>query len=131
LPIWWGNESERRPGTVKIGKVPNKPLFGARFASRPTNDRFVGLSWWGIKQGEYINRVKARLVTMDWKMIRAARQDNGPGCAALGHATWHLYRKVIAPDPNPRPIPPRPHRERRSAADFPAALFPWRRKDGA
>jgi uncharacterized membrane protein len=49
----------------------------------------------------------------------------------LGHATWHLYRAVIAPDPNPRPIPPRPHRERRSAADFPAALFPWRRKDGA
>jgi uncharacterized membrane protein len=49
----------------------------------------------------------------------------------LGHATWHLYRKVIAPDPNPRPIPPRPQRERRSAADFPAALFPWRRKDGA
>jgi uncharacterized membrane protein len=49
----------------------------------------------------------------------------------LGHATWHLYRKVIAPDPNPRPIPPRPRRERRSAADFPAALFPWRRKGGA
>ena len=40
----------------------------------------------------------------------------------LGHATWHLYRKVIAPDPNPRPIPPRPQRERRPAADFPAAL---------
>ena len=49
----------------------------------------------------------------------------------LGHATWHLYRKVIAPDPNLKPIPPRPPRERRSAADFPAALFPWRRKDGA
>src|ERR1700730_13381689 len=49
----------------------------------------------------------------------------------LGHATWHLYRQVIAPDPNPRPIPARPHRERRSAADFPAALFPWRRKDDA
>jgi uncharacterized membrane protein len=49
----------------------------------------------------------------------------------LGHATWHLYRKVIAPDPNPRPIMPRPHRERRPAADFPANLFPWRRKDGA
>jgi len=46
----------------------------------------------------------------------------------LGHATWHLYRKVIAPDPNPRPIPPRPRRERRSAADFPSSLFPWRRK---
>jgi uncharacterized membrane protein len=48
----------------------------------------------------------------------------------LGHATWHLYREVIAPDPNPRPIPPRPQLERRSAADFPAALFAWRRKDG-
>jgi uncharacterized membrane protein len=47
----------------------------------------------------------------------------------LGHATWHLYRAVIAPDPNPRPIPPRPVRERRPAADFPANLFPWRRKD--
>jgi uncharacterized membrane protein len=44
---------------------------------------------------------------------------------------WHLYRKVIAPDPNPRPIPSRPPRERRSAADFPAALFPWRRRTDA
>src|ERR1700737_2298498 len=49
----------------------------------------------------------------------------------LGHATWHLYRKVIAPDPTPRPIPPRPHPERRSPAGFPAALFPWRRRTGA
>jgi uncharacterized membrane protein len=49
----------------------------------------------------------------------------------LGHATWHLYRKAVAPDPNPQPIPPRPHRERRPAADFPANLFPWRRKNGA
>src|SRR5450432_2438560 len=29
------------------------------------------------------------------------------------------------------PLPPRRVRERRSAADFPAALFPWRRKDDA
>jgi uncharacterized membrane protein len=49
----------------------------------------------------------------------------------LGHATWHLYRAVIAPDPNPQPIAPRPQRERRSAADFPAALFPWQRKNDA
>jgi uncharacterized membrane protein len=47
----------------------------------------------------------------------------------LGHATWHLYRAVIAPDPTPRPIPPRPELERRFAADFPAALFSWRRRD--
>jgi uncharacterized membrane protein len=48
----------------------------------------------------------------------------------LGHATWHLYRKVIAPDPTLQPFPPRPPRERRPAADFPANLFPWRRKGG-
>lgn len=48
----------------------------------------------------------------------------------LGHATWHLYRKVIAIDPNARPIPPRPPHERKPAADFPANLFPWRRRDG-
>src|ERR1700731_4155028 len=29
----------------------------------------------------------------------------------LGHATWHLYRKVIAPDPYQRPVAPRPPRE--------------------
>ncbi len=46
----------------------------------------------------------------------------------LGHATWHLYRKVIEPDPNARPHIP-PPRERRSAVDFPANLFPWGRRD--
>jgi uncharacterized membrane protein len=44
----------------------------------------------------------------------------------LGHATWHLYRKVVGPETGPRPnlrdAPPR-----RSAADFPANLFPWTR----
>jgi uncharacterized membrane protein len=43
----------------------------------------------------------------------------------LGHATWHLYRKVVEPDPNPRPeYRPRP-KGPRYAADFPAVLFPW------
>lgn len=41
----------------------------------------------------------------------------------LGHATWHLYRRVIEPDYGPRPaLEPRPHVERH-AADFPAVLF--------
>jgi uncharacterized membrane protein len=41
----------------------------------------------------------------------------------LGHATWHLYRKVVTPDPGPRPeFQPRP-RGQRYAADFPSALF--------
>ena len=49
----------------------------------------------------------------------------------LGHATWHLYRKAIAIDPNAPPIPPRPKHQRKPAADFPANLFPWRRRDQA
>jgi uncharacterized membrane protein len=49
----------------------------------------------------------------------------------LGHATWHLYRQTIEPELNPQPLPPRAHRERKPAADFPANLFPWRRKDSA
>ena len=49
----------------------------------------------------------------------------------LGHASWHLYRAAVAVDPNARPIPPRPPRERKPAADFPANLFPWRRRDDA
>jgi uncharacterized membrane protein len=43
----------------------------------------------------------------------------------LGHATWHLYRKVLEPDPNPPQELPRPPKGRRYAADFPASLFPW------
>jgi uncharacterized membrane protein len=46
----------------------------------------------------------------------------------LGHATWHLYRKVIVSDPDSRPVPPPPHRPRKPAADFPANLFPWRNR---
>jgi uncharacterized membrane protein len=43
----------------------------------------------------------------------------------LGHATWHLYRKVIERNPNPPVIPPR-NKIQRSAADFPMSLFKWR-----
>jgi uncharacterized membrane protein len=45
----------------------------------------------------------------------------------LGHATWHLYRKVVEPDPNPNPPQEQPHppKGHRYAADFPANLFPW------
>ena len=31
----------------------------------------------------------------------------------LGHATWHLYRQVIAPELNPQALPPRPPRVKR------------------
>ena len=43
----------------------------------------------------------------------------------LGHATWHLYRKVIEPQAAPPPTHQEHHKERRYAADFPAVLFPW------
>jgi len=42
----------------------------------------------------------------------------------LGHSSWHLYRKVVEPDPNPQkdePFAPKPRR-RRYAAQFPASL---------
>ena len=45
----------------------------------------------------------------------------------LGHASWHLYRKIIAPSstrPELRPIKPK-----RYGADFPLSLFQWRGGD--
>ena len=44
----------------------------------------------------------------------------------LGHATWYLYRRTVEPEPNPHPNYTPRQRPRRSAADFPAALFPTR-----
>jgi uncharacterized membrane protein len=42
----------------------------------------------------------------------------------LGHSTWHLYRKVVEPDPHPlEEEPVAPKRRRRYAAQFPASLF--------
>lgn len=46
----------------------------------------------------------------------------------LGHATWHLYRKVIEPNLNSHE-PPDTQKVRRYAADFPVSLFQWGRKD--
>jgi uncharacterized membrane protein len=46
----------------------------------------------------------------------------------LGHATWHLYRKVVEPDPNLPQEQPRSPIGHRYAADFPASLFPWSRE---
>jgi uncharacterized membrane protein len=41
----------------------------------------------------------------------------------LGHATWHLYRKAIDAEALPRQEYIEPSTARRSAADFPVALF--------
>jgi uncharacterized membrane protein len=42
----------------------------------------------------------------------------------LGHATWHLYRKVVEPVAMPYQPPQQP-KARRYAADFPVNLFSW------
>jgi uncharacterized membrane protein len=48
----------------------------------------------------------------------------------LGHATWHLYRKLIEPDMTDRPRFNEPRAKvYRPAAEFPASLFPVRRED--
>ena len=47
----------------------------------------------------------------------------------LGHATWHLYRKVVERDPEPHAEYQPRARPPRHAADFPAVLFPWARED--
>jgi uncharacterized membrane protein len=41
----------------------------------------------------------------------------------LGHATWHLYRKAVDAEALPRQEYNEPTKARRSAADFPVALF--------
>ncbi len=43
----------------------------------------------------------------------------------LGHATWHLYRKLVVSEGAPRPTQRVEEKGKRSAADFPAVLFPW------
>ncbi len=45
----------------------------------------------------------------------------------LGHATWHLYRRAVEPGGAPRADFRPSGRAPRSAADFPASLFPTRR----
>jgi|SRR5215467_8492927 len=62
--------------TAKQSKDPDRPVFTGRFASGPADDRFVYLSWWAIDRGDYINRVKARLATVDWKMVRASQEQD-------------------------------------------------------
>jgi uncharacterized membrane protein len=47
----------------------------------------------------------------------------------LGHATWHLYRKLVEPDPRlQQELPPSTSSQRRYAAQFPASLFAGEKK---
>lgn len=47
----------------------------------------------------------------------------------LGHATWHLYRKLIISDAPRNEMRPSEPKGKRYGADFPASLFPVYNKD--
>jgi hypothetical protein len=72
---------------VKPG-ADGRPAFTGRFASSPPVDRFVYLSWRSIPRGVYINRLKARLSSIDWIMITAALDSNRRLCADM--TDWRL-----------------------------------------
>ena len=60
---------------AKHGAGPDRPVFTGPFASGPVNDRFVYLSW-KLSEGGYLNRIKARLASIDWELIRIAQRSN-------------------------------------------------------
>lgn len=62
--------------SAKESKDGTGPVFHGLFASGPVQDRFVYLSWWAVERGDWINRVKVRLATVDWGLIRQAQETN-------------------------------------------------------
>lgn len=64
--------------TVRDGLDTKHPAFGGRFASGTADDRFVYLSWKSVQRGVWINRVKARLGSIDWKLVHAAQKADRP-----------------------------------------------------
>jgi len=80
--------------------------------------------------------VENPLIMVTWGLIVAALLTLGSlplflgltvVLPVLGHATWHLYRKVVNPGRSKRPKLSSPPTESRYAADFPVNLFPWAR----
>ena len=82
---------------VKPGKDPARPVFTGRFASGPADDRFVYLSWRALEasQGHHINRLKARLGTIDWELVRAAQASGGRLTADMSGWRPHDTRKSV------------------------------------
>jgi hypothetical protein len=80
---------------VKPGSDPDRPVFTGRFASGPADDRFVYLSWRSVARGVWINRIKARLSSIDWAMVRAAREAGRPLVADMTGRNPHDGRKPV------------------------------------
>ena len=64
--------------TVKPGPDPERPVFTGPFASGPRDGRFVYLSWQRLDGHGYVNRVKARLIDIDWPLVREAQARDRP-----------------------------------------------------
>jgi hypothetical protein len=63
---------------VKDGPDPDRPVFTGPFASGPREDRFVYLSWKRAGDCGYVNRIKARLSDLDWRLVREAQAADRP-----------------------------------------------------
>ncbi|MEE9587419.1 MAG: DUF2189 domain-containing protein [Hyphomicrobiaceae bacterium] len=66
---------------------------------------------------------RRRELGMDTSWKHAFDVFHSPSLPVLGHATWHLYRKVVEPDLSPRPEYRPRLKGRRYGAEFPASLF--------
>jgi len=75
--LFWDFELRVRPA------ADGSPNFLGAFASGPADDRFVYLSWRSVPRGVWINRLKARLRWIDWRLIRAAQAASKPITADL------------------------------------------------
>ena len=80
---------------ARAAKSDDRPDFGGQFASGTPNDRFVYLSWRAITRGDYINRVKARLSSIDWSLVHAAQSSGRRITADLSGWTPGDPRKFV------------------------------------
>ena len=64
--------------TVKPGPDPDRPVFTGPFGSGPRDERFVYLAWPRLNGQGYVNRVKVRLIDLDWDLVRAAQTSGRP-----------------------------------------------------
>ena len=81
--------------TVREGRDAKHPAFGGRFASGTADDRFVYLSWRSVPRGVWINRLKARLGSIDWKMVHAAQRADKPLVADMTDSALGDKRKFV------------------------------------
>lgn len=64
--------------TVKQGPNPDRPVFTGLFASGPRDERFVYLAWPRLNGQGHVNRVKVRLIDIDWLLVREAQASGRP-----------------------------------------------------